>query len=199
MSPEQCMGNKVDRRTDIFALGIVLYELVTGARCFGGQTDFDRMLAVVRGEYILPRQLVPELPVELEQIIIRALAPAPDHRFASCAELAGALELVAQANRWSTSSAAIARVMHSVFGDVPEPWQFARGSHASIDMTADEVISLTRQPRLARGTEAPLSQLDTLPDPDDADDDHDDTWIDDQPTRGRHVLRRSLSMSIVRA
>lgn len=214
MSPEQCLGNRVDYRTDIFALGIVLYELSTGTRCFQGKTDFDRMLAIVRGDYVQPSNVIPEFPLDLERIIQIALAPDPDMRFSSCAEMVEALEEVAAANRWSTSSAAIARIMHAVFGDVAEPWlptprslaktaiapiDFARGSapnldsgefgRNTIDVTAHQIEEVQRLPR-ARGTEPPISQHDTY---DDSCDSDEWTLIDDQPTRGRHALRRSPS------
>ncbi len=61
MSPEQALGDAVDLRTDVFALGVVLYELTTGRRCFSGTSDFERMLAVVRGEYIAPTRSCPAI------------------------------------------------------------------------------------------------------------------------------------------
>src|SRR5690606_18431290 len=76
MSPEQCLGDELDHRTDVFALGVVLYELTTGTRCFHGKSDFERMLAVVRGDYIAPCRIVADFPPELEQVIRTALAPA---------------------------------------------------------------------------------------------------------------------------
>lgn len=205
MSPEQCLGNRVDYRTDIFALGIVLYELATGTRCFQGKTDFDRMLAVVRGDYVQPSNLIPEFPLDLERIIQIALAPDPDMRFASCAEMVEALERCAAANRWSTSSAAIARIMHAVFGDVAEPWlptpralaqtavspvDFARGSRQTIDVTCRQIEDVQRQPRCARGTEPPISLHDTY------DDDSDEWTVIDEPTRNARSLRSSPSPTV---
>src|SRR5262245_56584181 len=81
MSPEQCMGDRVDHRTDVFALGVVLYELTTGARCFSGKSDFERMLAVVRGEYIQPRDIFCDFPQDLEQVIRCALSIDANTRY----------------------------------------------------------------------------------------------------------------------
>jgi serine/threonine-protein kinase len=69
MSPEQCLGDPVDLRTDVFALGVVLYELTTGRRCFQGNSDFERMLAVVRGDYVPPSVHVSDFPAALEQVV----------------------------------------------------------------------------------------------------------------------------------
>src|SRR4051812_45371048 len=69
MSPEQCLGDAVDLRTDVFALGIVLYELTTGRRCFSGNSDFERMVGVVRGEWAQPTDFIPDFPSSLEQVI----------------------------------------------------------------------------------------------------------------------------------
>jgi serine/threonine protein kinase len=111
MSPEQCLGDALDHRTDVFALGVVLYELTTGTRCFHGRTDFERMLAVVRGDYLPPARLVPGFPPELDQVIRTALAPMPADRFASCAEMIEALEAVAAARGWRIGTQPIARFM----------------------------------------------------------------------------------------
>jgi len=111
MSPEQCLGAELDHRTDVFALGVVLYELTTGARCFHGKTDFERMLAVVRGAYLPPGQIVADYPPELEQVIRTALAPAARHRYPSCAAMIEALEAVLAGRGWIGGTQTIARVM----------------------------------------------------------------------------------------
>jgi serine/threonine-protein kinase len=120
MSPEQCLGDPVDHRSDVFALGVVLYELTTGARCFHGKTDFDRMLAVVRTDYIAPSSLVSSYPRKLEQVIRKALAASPYRRFASAAAMIEALDKVCAAQGWAGGPAAIQRLMKDLFGDIAE-------------------------------------------------------------------------------
>ena len=105
----------------MFALGVVLYELTTGAPCFHGKTDFERMVAVVRGDYLPPSDLVAHYPRELEQVIRTALALHPDQRFASAAAMREALERITFAEGWVGGPGAIQRLMHSLFGEVPEP------------------------------------------------------------------------------
>ncbi len=118
MSPEQCMGEHVDHRTDVFALGVVLYELTTGARCFGGKTDFEKMLAVVRGDYVAPSDLVADYPAELEQIVRCALSPDVDQRFPTCAALFDALDRVLSGRAWLGGVHSIQTVMEQLFGTV---------------------------------------------------------------------------------
>jgi hypothetical protein len=115
MSPEQCLGDELDHRTDVFALGVVLYELTTGARCFHGKSDFERMLAVVRGDYLPPSQIVAGYPHELERVIRTALASAPEQRYASCADMIEALEAVRARHGWAGGAAPIARLMVELF------------------------------------------------------------------------------------
>ena len=122
MSPEQCLGDPVDQRCDVFALGVVLYELTTGARCFAGKTDFERMLAVVQGDYIAPSDLVASYPAELEAVIRTALATDPRQRYASAAALVEALQRVALGQGWIGGPGAIQRAMRELFGELPEPW-----------------------------------------------------------------------------
>ncbi len=122
MSPEQCLGDEVDHRTDVFALGIVLYEMTTGARCFAGKSDFERMLAVVRSDYHAPTAIVANYPPELEQVVRTALASDPAQRYPSAAAMIEALERVAHGRGWTLGSASIQRLMHKLFGHVTEPW-----------------------------------------------------------------------------
>jgi serine/threonine protein kinase len=147
MSPEQCLGDKVDHRSDVFALGVVLYELTTGARCFHGKTDFDRMLAVVRCDYIPPSDLVASYPRELERVIQKALAPVRSRRFASAAAMIEALEKVAALEGWVGGAGAIQRLMQDLFGEVAEPWT----SHSD-DAPVTEPHSLVSLPSIAEPT-----------------------------------------------
>jgi serine/threonine protein kinase len=178
MSPEQCIGDPVDHRADIFALGVVLYELTTGARCFHGKTDFDRMLAVVRTDYVAPSVLVASYPPELERVIRTALAGDPANRFASAEAMILALEEVAAASGWASGTGAIQRMMRDLFGDVAEPW-----APSPDDAPVTEPHPVAQLPSLAEPTRPERRLARTQPD-DVADD-------SDEPTRGRARMRRS--------
>jgi serine/threonine-protein kinase len=143
MSPEQCLGDALDHRTDVFALGVVLYELTTGTRCFQGKTDFERMLAVVRGDYLPPAQMIPNFPQELERVIRTALAPAPADRFASCAEMIEALEAVAAARGWRIGTQPIARLMAEL---VQAPGAPAAAAAALAPESAEPAEATTAEP-----------------------------------------------------
>lgn len=86
MAPEQVRGMALDRRSDVFALGIILYELTTGTRLFTG-TDVQIMTAVTERDAPPPSSRVSGYPQDLEAIVMAALARDPDHRIASAADL----------------------------------------------------------------------------------------------------------------
>jgi hypothetical protein len=196
MSPEQCLGDRVDHLTDVFALGIVLYELTTGMRCFAGKSDFERMLAVVRGDYIPPQHIIGDFPAELAEVIQTALSTDASKRYPSAAAMIEAIEQVSAAAGWTLGTTAIARFMSELFGAVREPWApapvaadetakeapSARSGHrleivdSIVEVGTGDVIAVfPSTPRLARGTGVEVGV------PDDE---------DDQPTRGRRALPR---------
>ncbi len=92
MSPEQARGGKVDRRTDIFAMGIVLYKLTTGLHPFMGDTDIVTMRNIISRPLLPPRVKNPTFNAELEGVIVKALQKDPDRRYETMFELQQALE-----------------------------------------------------------------------------------------------------------
>ncbi|MEZ4363509.1 MAG: serine/threonine-protein kinase [Kofleriaceae bacterium] len=88
MSPEQCVANNVDRRTDVFALGVILHELLTGRRLFKRPSPYDTYQAVIECNVVPPSQLNHELDPSLDPIVLRALAKDKDQRYET-AELFG--------------------------------------------------------------------------------------------------------------
>jgi eukaryotic-like serine/threonine-protein kinase len=92
LSPEQVLGHEIDRRSDVFGVGIVLYELLTGERLFVADSEFDTIEKVRKGEVPSPRQLNPSLPRELARIVMRALARDRENRYQSALELHDALQ-----------------------------------------------------------------------------------------------------------
>ncbi|MEZ4368410.1 MAG: serine/threonine-protein kinase [Kofleriaceae bacterium] len=92
MSPEQVRGLPLDRRSDIFALGTVLYECVTGEKLFQAETDFATLEKVRNVDVASPRSVNPAVPPELERIILRALARDAEDRYPWCSDLAADLQ-----------------------------------------------------------------------------------------------------------
>jgi eukaryotic-like serine/threonine-protein kinase len=122
MSPEQCKGKPIDRRSDIFALGICLYELTTLRRAFKGNDDFETMKRIVAGDVIMPSVAVPGYPRELEAIILTALAGDPNARFQTAQEMIEAIDAFAVRAKLTGSNTALGRFMVQLFGSKREPW-----------------------------------------------------------------------------
>jgi TolB-like protein/Flp pilus assembly protein TadD/predicted Ser/Thr protein kinase len=91
MSPEQARGQSVDARSDLFSIGVVLYEMATGRRPFEGQSTADYFAAILTRQPVPPRQLNPEIPARLEETILKALEKDPALRHQSAAGLRGDL------------------------------------------------------------------------------------------------------------
>jgi serine/threonine protein kinase len=122
MAPEQCRGREVDRRSDVFSLGIILYEVTTQHRCFRADSDFDTMHRIVTGDVVRPTRLVQGYPQALEAIVMKALAVDANQRYQSAGLLLEAVESFAISARMSLSTMALGRFMRDMFGEVPEPW-----------------------------------------------------------------------------
>jgi hypothetical protein len=91
MSPEQIKGKPVDGRSDIFALGVILYEMVTGEKPFPGENITTVIFKIINEEPIPPRKIDPAIHPGLSAVITRALAKEPTARFQNCAEMLAAL------------------------------------------------------------------------------------------------------------
>ena len=87
MAPEQAQGLPIDKRADQFAVGLVLWECITGQRLFSGDSDMEMLRKVMHCETRPPRELRGDAPEELERIVMRALSPDREQRYADLADL----------------------------------------------------------------------------------------------------------------
>ncbi|MCP3145155.1 serine/threonine-protein kinase [Pyxidicoccus xibeiensis] len=88
MSPEQVRGMPIDRRSDIFAVGVLLYEMLTGEKLFVGESDFSTLEKVRNADVPLPREFNPNIPPGLEKVVLKALAREPEERYQWASDLA---------------------------------------------------------------------------------------------------------------
>jgi serine/threonine protein kinase len=114
MAPEQVRGQRLDKRSDVFALGVILYELTTGRRLFYG-TDIEVMTAIVERDVTPPSAWVQGYPAELERIVLTALARDRSRRYPSAYHLCRDLEDYVAAHGMVASHQTLARYYAQVF------------------------------------------------------------------------------------
>jgi len=127
MAPEQVRAEQADSRTDIFALGTVLYEVVTGKRAFDRETAPETMTAILREEPPEPADLDVVVPTDLERVIRRCLEKRPEERYQSARDLSFHLE-------------ALARASGSTSGMAERPITLPRSRRVSVLVTASLVL-----------------------------------------------------------
>lgn len=116
MSPEQAKGGNVDRRTDIFAMGIVLYKLTTGIHPFAGDTDLVTMTKIISQPALPPRARNPRFPADLEQVLMKCLHKDPDKRYQTMLELERAVQEVL-VREGTTTNEDVASFVRTLMGD----------------------------------------------------------------------------------
>jgi len=139
-SPEQARGDALDRRSDVFSLGVVLYELLTGRRPFDGEDDDAVRQAIAGGEVVAPSRVRAEVPAALDRIVLRALARERDARFATAQALQLAIEELARQDRLILSSVALADYAGALFGSKIAAWQEAQRAGRTL---TDHMIATT--------------------------------------------------------
>jgi serine/threonine protein kinase len=129
MAPEQILGGVLDRRADVFSLGVLLFELTTRTRLYGGSGS-AAMEKILAGFVPDPVERRPDYPSRLTAIVRRALAFDTDERYPTATELVEIIDELARSNNWSLSLAAVADQVRAVREQgflTPTP---ARDSHA---------------------------------------------------------------------
>ncbi len=135
-------GNPVDRRSDVFALGVVMWEALTGRRLFLGRTDFETMQNVMERPIPPPSTLRPDVPTPLDYIVVRALERDAERRYPSARALADELETVVQDLRYRSD--AIPQLLAELFGREENSVQITPPHLPAVDVNA--LGTLTSKP-----------------------------------------------------
>jgi serine/threonine-protein kinase len=117
MSPQQCLGRDIDGRADVFALGVCLYEALTGSSLYQRATDYETMKAVIEEDVPSIRAVRPELPVALDAIVQRALQKSADERWAGAGQMQQALEDWLASIGRAVPASKVAELMAELFRD----------------------------------------------------------------------------------
>jgi eukaryotic-like serine/threonine-protein kinase len=173
MAPEQALGEKVDRRADLFSVGMILWEMMTGKRMFKGVPDVAALQRIVNGDLPSPRSVDDTIPERIDAICMKALACDRDNRYATAAEMAADLEDAAAELEGRGSLRDVGKLIDKQFGaERARIKQLVEASHASVrdEQTADERRSNPtgsfRKPRLPVIDTPPTESALGLPPPD---------------------------------
>ena len=152
MSPEQARGQAVDARSDVFCVGILLWELTTWQRLFKRPTEMATLMAVAEEPIRAPRSVDATVPAELDRLIMKALARNPEDRFATAQELRAALESLIRTSGWEADTLALSNYMRELFAGKlhAQAADVAAAGLASLEdflLTIEEKTSITWMPQ----------------------------------------------------
>ncbi len=143
MSPEQCLSEPLDRRSDLFSLAVVLYEVTTGTRLYKTNNDYNTLRKLMDEPPPLPSTLRPDYPPELERIVLKGLAKKREDRYATVQELQLDLEAFARDQKLAISSVTLARFMEECFVAKINAWrQLLEGANSLSEQLADTYVSV---------------------------------------------------------
>jgi eukaryotic-like serine/threonine-protein kinase len=157
MSPEQVRGIPVDRRSDVFSCGIVLYELLTGERLFVGESDFSTLEKVRNVEILPPSTYNRRIPDELERIVLKALAKDPDERYQNAIDLHDELQAFVYTAGEFYSRKDLAGWMKKTFGREIEEETAKLESYRQLKAPASADPQLPMGGRVPAGSRPPTS------------------------------------------
>jgi hypothetical protein len=154
MAPEQARGEKIDRRADVYAVGALTYRLVTGTPAYP-QVGDSLLTAVRANQFVRPRMINPQVPAQVEEIILRAMALDPKERFPTCGALRRDIADVSRQLSMTADGESLAQLVRATFPQVP-------GVTAPLDVA--------EEPPSARPThiETPMRQALQLAGPDES-------------------------------
>lgn len=145
MSPEQCQGLKLDRRADVFALGIVTWESLTGKRLFKREKDLDMMRAVVQEDSPPPSQYNPLVPAELDRVVLGALHKDRQQRYQSAEIFRTELLQACRARQIHYGEDVIAHYLHRIAGTELQARQATLREALERTLTSNERLGLLHQ------------------------------------------------------
>jgi serine/threonine protein kinase len=157
MSPEQVRGIPIDRRSDVFSCGIVLYELLTGERLFVGESDFSTLEKVRNVEILPPSTYNRRIPDELERIVLKALAKDPEDRYQNAIDLHDELQAFVYTAGEFYSRKDLAGWMKKIFGREIEDETAKLESYRQLKAPA-EIVNAPIVGRAPTGSKAPVQQ-----------------------------------------
>lgn len=164
MAPEQARGERVDRRADIFSAGVMLWEAATGRRLWKGIPDLTVLHRLINGDIPSPREIDPEVPEDLEKIVMKALALRREDRYSTSVELATALEEMLDSMNDKTSLREVGKLVAKHFeenrnkikGIVETQLKVVK----SLPTTEFQAISLPQLDNPGGASSGPMSQVD---------------------------------------
>ena len=169
MSPEQAKGAAVDRRSDVFSLGIVLWEMVTTSRLFRGENDLATLQLIINMPIKRPSEERPDCPQELERVILKALAQDPARRYQSANEVAQDLEELVRVEQMTQSAGGLSVYMSGLFKAELDSWELARAAGVALGDHLTNVGELTTPVSESEFIEA-MESVDLEDDEDDPED-----------------------------